>query len=177
MTKKRLFVAINLPEEVKKKIHETFIKLVPERGYKPVKQENLHLTLAFLGYLDESQEKQVKEKLASVKQEKFSLRLQDLGHFHYRVIWLGATEGSKQAQELFEKVKQALSLEEERFSSHITLVRIRHPNKKEARQLMEKLSQKKFDETIEVSSFELMESVLSREGPTYSMLRKYPLEK
>ena len=52
---KRLFVAIDIPKELKEKINSELIQPLGE--VKKVQKENLHITLAFIGDASESNEK------------------------------------------------------------------------------------------------------------------------
>jgi 2'-5' RNA ligase len=173
--KKRLFIALNLPEKVKKQIFETYSQHIPQEGYKVVPQANLHLTLAFLGYLEEKKEESLKKKLAEIKLPAFDLKLTDLGQFNNRVIWVGATEGEESAKQLFQTIKEKIGLEEDRFHCHFTIARVKHPNKKEVAELMSKLKQKEFTARITIKSFELMESKLKRPAPEYLTVKSFSL--
>ena len=51
---KRIFIAINLPEEIKNQLVVSQKKW-PTLPIRWIKKENIHITLAFLGYLDEAQ--------------------------------------------------------------------------------------------------------------------------
>ena len=59
------------------------------------------------------------------------------------------------------------------FSSHVTIARVRR--KIDAKDFLEKHKDDNFGE-LTVSEFLLMQSELSREGPTYTILKKFPLE-
>ena len=49
--KKRLFFAVNLPEQVKKQLAEKMLPQIPKEQWRKVLPENLHITMHFLGYL------------------------------------------------------------------------------------------------------------------------------
>jgi len=67
---KRCFIAINFDEEIKNKIVE-IQKQLPEFLGKKTEIENLHLTLKFLGEIDDDKIKIVQEKLREIKFKKF----------------------------------------------------------------------------------------------------------
>ena len=52
--KHRIFIAINLPEDIRKKLSE-FPAKWPELPVRWTKKENIHITLVFLGYLSEEE--------------------------------------------------------------------------------------------------------------------------
>lgn len=79
--KKRLFIAINLPDNIKSDLTvwlKDFIRHNQNQPIKWVKPEGLHLTLHFLGYLDEEKEKQVREMLRQIAGQKTIRQLADL---------------------------------------------------------------------------------------------------
>lgn len=83
--KKRIFIAINLPEEVK----NTLGKIRGDIGRtKWVPKRNLHLTLRFVGGMDADQLKALEEKLSTIQLPGFNLTLQHLGHFNKHVFWV-----------------------------------------------------------------------------------------
>ena len=57
---KRIFIAVNFPDELKKEIFESISSELPKDECKIVAEANLHITLKFLGYLNE-------EKIAEIK--------------------------------------------------------------------------------------------------------------
>jgi len=184
----RIFIAINLPEEIKRELGK-FQSQWPELPVRWVKPENLHITLAFLGYLSDEElfnVCKIAKELAS-KRQPFSITLKKICYGPPkkppRMVWV---EGGK-SKELFnlksdlekslissENIK--FTPEERSFSPHITLGRIRQW---EFRQI-EPEERPRVDEDIslgfEVSSIEVMESNLKREGPEYTVLESAPLK-
>jgi 2'-5' RNA ligase len=126
----RLFVAIDLPDEVKKRIAAISGNLP---GARWVPGEQLHLTLRFIGDVDVATFKAVKTALTQVSTQPFSLQLRGVGHFppgkQPRVLWVGMEE-SRPLLELQERVEAALitagiAPDERRFSPHITIARLK----------------------------------------------------
>lgn len=162
----RLFVAVPVPGELKEKA-ASLSKELEQDAIKPVKAENMHATLRFIGEV-EGKEK-IEEKLRSVQFSEFKCTLKGAGVFpnenYVRVVWAGIESGGK-LEELAKQVQDALkgSPGDNRFSAHLTIARVR-----------KKISLKEFlgkhrDEelgTFTVSQFELIESVLGPEGPSY----------
>ena len=86
----RLFVAIDLPEPVK----DDLLKLAPSfEGARWVGGPELHLTLRFLGEVDEAGCSRLAAALCGVRFAAFPLALSDVGHFppggRARVLWVG----------------------------------------------------------------------------------------
>jgi 2'-5' RNA ligase len=188
--RRRIFIAINLPEEIKEEF-ERFKKRFSGLPAKWVKKENLHLTLAFLGYVKEENLSKIIETTKNVasKQAPFSLKIIKISYgppkiFPPKMVW-AIGEESENLKKLQENLKNALlkmkipQLEEEErgFIPHITLSRIR---KWEFKQ-MEPEERPEIDEDLnfsfEVKSIEIMESHLKRGGAEYTVLESVPLSK
>ncbi|MCD6550505.1 RNA 2',3'-cyclic phosphodiesterase [bacterium] len=185
--KKRIFIAINLPDEVKQKLLD-FQKKWSELPVRWVKKENLHLTLNFLGYIFEKDLNAITKSVEEISQrhQPFFIELDkiDFGARYKnipRLIWV---EG-KRSQELISLKKdldQALHKsinfipETRDFLPHITLARLRkwdwqriEPD--ERPEICEYISEK-----FEVKSIEIMESRLKRGGAQYSILKSFQLK-
>ncbi|MBA7640487.1 RNA 2',3'-cyclic phosphodiesterase [subsurface metagenome] len=160
----RIFIAINLPENVKKELVNYQSKW-PELPVRWTGKDNLHITLEFLGYLtDEELLKACQDtKTLASKHEPFLITLNKICYGPPkkppRMIWV-----------VGEKV------EELNFSPHITLGRM---NAWEFRKI-EPEERPQVDEDInlsfEVNSIEVMESVLKRTGPTYNVIESCQLK-
>ncbi|MCD6433988.1 MAG: RNA 2',3'-cyclic phosphodiesterase [Candidatus Diapherotrites archaeon] len=167
---KRVFFAVNLPLELKKKILETFLEKLPEE-LNIVKAINLHITLYFLGYWPEEAIAEARDKLADFNFPRFEVKISKIGHFSSRVLWLGITKGSSELIALHSKLCKVLDLPfDNRFHPHITLARNRSLNYKRFREIVDELSKIKFEERFSVKSFELMESKLRSSGAEYKQL-------
>jgi len=162
---------------------------LPARWVKP---ENLHITLAFLGYVKDEDIPKIIEitKNVASKHNPFSIKIVKITYgppkvSPPRMIW-AIGEKNESLWKLQENLKNALmemkipQLEEEEgrgFIPHITLARIR---KLEFRQ-MEPEERPEIDEDVnfsfEVKSIEIMESHLKRGGAEYTLLESFPLAK
>jgi len=185
----RLFVAINFPEKVKKRIGLLIKELrkFPSDA-KWVDDTNLHLTVQFLGNVPEAQIPAVVEALnCSVAGiNPFGLELGGVGVFQSierpRVFWMGVSGETAVLSRLHRQVQEGFSRlgfepERRRFSPHLTLARLRSPVGFSA--LLERAEKivggyGKFD-SVNVTSIELMLSELSSQGPKYFVLSRAPL--
>lgn len=186
--RRRIFIAVNLPESIKKEL-SSFQEKWPELPARWTKKENLHITLTFLGYLNDEELVEVCQiaKEAAEKHRSFYIRLNKIIYGppkqSPRMIWAEG-EKSKELGSLQKYLESALqenpeklSKEEERGSSpHITLARLRQW---EFRRI-ESEEKPKINEDInlnfEVKSIEVMESRLKRGGPEYIILESCPLK-
>ena len=121
----RLFVAIELSEDMKKTIGGTLHALKQQgvRGrYVPL--QNLHVTLAFIGETDRPDA--VREALRGVSFKPFKLALSDMGTFG-DLLWVGM-KGNQAFSGAAKAVRDALdeagiSFDKKKFSPHITVIR------------------------------------------------------
>lgn len=187
----RVFIAINLPENIKKKLTDYQLKW-PELPCRWTKKENLHITLAFLGYLTDEELLEILKitKEVVLRHEPFFINLNKILYGPPkqppRMIWIEG-EGSKELGKLQKNLENALSsaqtlakadIEQEArpYTSHITMGRLKQW---EFRQIeIEERPEVNEDVSFnfEVKSIEIMESRLKRGGPDYSILESCPLK-
>ena len=183
MEKTRAFICIEFPSEIVKEVARVQ-ELLETRKFtgKLTELENLHLTLKFLGEVDERKLKAVKKKLQEIRLEKFDARLGEAGTFSYRkkprIVWIKIL--GKGMIELQQQVDEVLSeigfKKEERFMSHLTIARVKFvKDKKGFVDYVKNLGVKglKFG----VGEFKLMESELRPVGPVYTEIEEYMLKK
>ncbi len=127
----RLFVAIDLPALVQEDLAAMFCGLPGARWTAP---EQLHLTVRFIGEVDSSRFRDIREALGTVHSHPFSLHLEGLGFFpprgQPRVLWAGVGK-SEQLLQLYRRleatlVRAGLEPEGRKFAPHITLARLRN---------------------------------------------------
>jgi 2'-5' RNA ligase len=185
----RVFIAINLPEDIKKKLTDYQSKW-SELPCRWTKKDNLHITPIFIGYVSDEELMEICKIVKEVasRNSSFSVNLTKICYGPPkkppRMVWV---TGEKSPEFVFLKEdleKSLLNLEgahfspEKRvFSPHITLGRIRTW---EFRQI-EPEERPEVNEDIsfsfEVNSIEVMESQLKRGGAEYTILESVPLSK
>jgi len=179
----RLFIALDIPEEVKRKVEEIQGKLKKaEADVKWVEPQNLHFTLKFLG---EVPEERVEEVKAAVKRaisgfSPFKLELKGVGYFgsksFLRVIWISGK--SQEAVKLMERLEEELKSfrpEEREKNLHLTLGRVRSGRgREELLKAISDLSETELGE-FEVREVKLKESRLSPKGPQYRDIAVFSL--
>ena len=184
---KRIFIAVNLPENIKKELL-LYQEKWPDLPIKWVKPDNLHITLVFLGSVKDQEileiDKAVKEIAA--RHQPFSINLNRICYappkkIPPRMIW---AEGQKveELANLKQDLEKSLidsginfSLENRDFRPHITLGRIKAWEWKK----IEPEERPEIDEEISlnfpVNSIEVMESQLKRGGAKYAILESVKL--
>ena len=121
----RLFVAIDLPEQVKEAV--TGIVHRGVAGARWVPPEQLHLTLRFIGDCDERTFQEIRGGLSALKSAPFPLTIRGIGHFpprgEPRVLWVGVEDSVElstlQAKIEREIVSAGIEADKRRFSPHI----------------------------------------------------------
>ena len=127
----RLFVAIDLPDDIRQSVADICRGLPGVRWLPP---EQLHLTLRFIGDADDAVNAAIRKGLATIASLPFPLALNGAGCFpsprRPRVLWVGLN-GGEPLMQLQQKVETVvvmaagLPAEERPFSPHITLARLK----------------------------------------------------
>ena len=183
----RAFIAVSLPDHVRESLGRLQQQLARSGADVAwVAPDRLHLTLKFLGEISDAQRPQIEAVAALIahRQPQFQANLSGVGAFPSltapRVVWVGIEEGKDQFIRMaagIEEEGQALGLrrEEHPFSAHLTLGRVRSPNGRPA--LVNALQNASWQPPAgwTVSTVTVYQSVLSSNGPTYSILAELPL--
>lgn len=183
----RIFIAINLPEEVKRQLLK-YQNYWPELPAKWTRPENLHITLEFLGDLTDQEIGEVCFLVKEISEnfKSFSIKLEKVlygpeNKFPPRMVWVRGAK-SKELADLKNNLQQNLlskirfKPDEKIFSPHITLARIsewqfKQMNPEEVPEIGEDV-----DIILPVESIEVMESELKRGGPQYTILEAHNLQ-
>lgn len=181
MTGIRCFVAVELPANMREEIGRLQGSFAMD-GLRLVKPELVHVTIKFLGDVQQERVGQVAGALGRVKAAQFPVRVKGMGAFPgraVRVLWLGL-DGD--FQELYRKVEQALSPlgyapEKRGFSPHVTLGRVASPGAEMNRELFSRIANFSSLDigSFTVDRFYLKKSTLTRGGPIYEDLAEFPL--
>ena len=186
----RVFIAINLPKNIRERI-SSYQKGIGHFPIKWVKEDSLHITLIFLGYLKDEEVARICEitREFTLRAEPFSIELNKIGYgpagkMPPRMIWLSGEKSQELANfraslenEIFSAFGKNYSEGgTKQFSPHITLGRIRQwewrrIDPDEMPQVEEEVSL-----DFEARSIEVMESHLKRGGSEYVILESCPLK-
>ena len=177
----RIFISIDIPNEIKEKVIE-IQKQLPEFKGKLTERENLHLTLKFLGEVDEEKIEEIKKRLKDIKLNKFETEINSIGFFYNVkskfypskfIIWLHMSN----CEELQKKIDNqlfGLFEPEKRFMGHLTIARIK--TIKDKKKFLEEINKIKIPSIkFEIKSFKLKKSILTERGPMYETLEEYNL--
>jgi len=187
----RAFIAIELPSQIKASLSQLQDTLKKSRSatVKWVDTEGIHLTLKFLGNVDEGEipaiDKALSEAVRGVAP--FYLELADPGVFPSfqapRVVWVGVGGEIELLRTLHNSIDRVLTPlgftpEKRAFSPHLTLGRVRdEASSAERHRLGDTVASLKTGErsSFKVDSLSLMRSRLTREGAIYSRLASFVL--
>lgn len=192
MIKRRIFIAINLPEKIKKRLKE-YREQHPGLPVRWTKIPSLHLTLVFIGYVDNEQmleackiTREVAEKtepffinFKRIVTGPIALRQAQGKAIEPRMIWLEGEVNEELAQ-LKNRLEKALlagnaglqKLETRAFSPHLTLARVKADPEAQLKAADVEVS---FSAQLDVKSIEVMESDLKFDGAEYATLEECPL--
>lgn len=173
----RLFIALDLPLETR-----TALGALQDRlpaGLRPVPEENLHLTMAFLGDQPDQVIEALHEGLETLRAPRLKLSLGGIavyGGHRGQVLALEA-EGEAPLHELHDRIRARIrgagvQVERRRFRPHVTLARM--PGHADPGPALATLAAAHIP-PFTVSSFGLYQSTLHEDGAIYEALATYPL--
>jgi len=184
----RSFLAFELPPEIREKIGEVSIELqkltLPVRW---VKVTNIHLTIIFLGYVDEDKIDDIKDKVNLVVQRFsiFKTRLNGIGVFPHwrrpRVIWIGLGGEIERLSTLREELQTELKVlgfkpEKRPFAPHLTIGRFKGlvDRDEELKSILDRYHDLSGDLQY-LNELVLIKSDLKPDGPVYTKMASWPL--
>ena len=185
----RAFIAVHIPEDVRAAINDAQARLKRAPvGVKVswTKIDNLHLTLQFLGYVEEPVIDKIKSALQVVaaRHQPFELSVHGAGAFpnenRPRVIWVGCHDGGGELKALANAVQTAMQPlgfepEHREFSAHLTLGRVKVPRPDGAlTKALDSIKNEAFG-MLRVEAIHLFESQLHPDGSIYTKLSSHAL--
>ncbi|MBI1214698.1 MAG: RNA 2',3'-cyclic phosphodiesterase [Alphaproteobacteria bacterium] len=175
----RLFTGLSLPPEISAQLH-LLQGGVP--GARWTAEGNYHITLTFIGEVDENLGEDIDEALSAVKVPPFSLSLTGAGVFQQgdepKVLWMGVGHDEtlfrlkEKTDRVFEKYR--IPFAARKYTPHVTLARLKKPEEEKLAEFL--AAHGSFStESFEVKNFLLYESRSTADGPVYDPLRSYAL--
>ena len=174
----RLFVGLKIPYDI---CDELLLLCSGLENARWVKKENFHITLQFIGPVQESYIDDLIQCLSVVSFSQFSLTLNGINFFEssgiIRSIWVGVREKEK-LKKLASKVsmsvtKTGIKFRRRKFTPHVSIARLagkpspRFQNYIEGNALFRSRS-------FPVKNFTLFESILKPDGPIYLINSTFP---
>jgi len=180
VTMRRLFAAIRPPRPIRQRL---LAAMGGVRGARWLDEDQLHLTLRFIGEVDRHVAGDVHAALGAVHHPVFEIALSGIGAFERRgqptTIWAGVTP-HEPLKALHKKIDQAClraGVEPDRraYMPHITLARLGRGGGPVQARIED--SGALTGERFAVDEFRLYESELGAHGPIYSLVASYPLKR
>jgi 2'-5' RNA ligase len=182
----RTFFAIDTPQQVKEKIEE--LQTIFREARADVKwesREKIHITLKFLGDVEENVLSAMSEKLSDAlsSHKQFRLVYQKVGCFPNlkkpRIVWIGCENpdgGMVKVKEVVEQitVPYGFPTEARPFHPHLTIGRVK--GEFHLKDLAAKIETVTFEPSeATVTEVLIMKSDLKPTGSVYTVLRRIPL--
>jgi 2'-5' RNA ligase len=174
----RLFVAIRPPAPIRARLLAVMGGI---SGARWQRDDQLHLTLRFIGEVDRHRARDIDAALAAVRRQPFEIALSGIGAFARRgrpdAVWAGVTPRAELAR-LHQKIDQALvrcglAPEGRAYMPHVTLARLNR-SAGPIGHLLDAASRLTSPPFV-VEAFGLFESALTPDGAVYSEIASYPL--
>lgn len=175
----RLFVGIEVPPELR----ESFVELNDPLGdgVRPTAAADLHLTVHFIGDVDDEAAVRLRESLGNVSASALELTLNGVGSFEGRskqkILWIGV-DRTPALLELRSRIGDAIeaegiSLDTRSFNPHVTIARLNRSGFEFAEPFV--AAHKSFQRTVDVDRFALFR--VHNDVPTnrYEPWRTYDL--
>lgn len=187
----RLFVAVRIDPHVTRTIagfsdalKQQVTRHAPAARITWVSEDHLHITVRFVGHVDDAQGIQIRDALkSSIQVRPFELLVSGAGafppHGKPRVLWTGITQGREALADLEHEVSARLAScgvdrDDRPYSPHITLARVREPAGLRTAALFEGMAAQPFG-GWRVDAITLFESRPSPRGHQYVSLQTTPL--
>ncbi len=173
----RLFIAIRLPQPV---IDRLFDLMEGVENARWQSDEQLHLTLRFIGEVDRPQAEDLAQAISAIQFAPFDLQISGVGHFEKKgkihAIWAGVEENTAltalQARVEHACQSAGLAAETRKFTPHVTVARL-NQSAGDVHHWLNAHPQFSCP-TFTVQHFFLCESHLSNNGSIYQYIARFP---
>jgi len=175
----RLFTAIDIPAAIQERLHRLGRQV---HGARAVPAHQLHLTLSFIGEVEDHRLQPIQQALAAIAAPPFAIVLQGIGCFPprgpARIIWAGV-----QPQPLLHRLHSLMKTalvpcgivsEERSYSPHITIARLKNRGSPFDRSFLYRHTAFTTEDIL-VPGFVLYSSQLTAQGAIHTVVRRYPL--
>jgi 2'-5' RNA ligase len=185
MTTSRLFIALEIPEEIRDRIISIRDSVYGEGGQvKWEPKEKLHITLKFLGDTDITIIEGIRSFLAETiaKHSAMELEFNKFGMFYREakpsILWLGMNKNVA-LKELFLELEKGLSafgfnMEKRDFKPHLTILRIK--GKEDTNKLNKLVAEPETGLKFKGEKITLFKSTLLSSGSVYEAVENYFLK-
>ncbi len=178
----RTFIAVEVPEEIREKIYSVSKDFL-SNGVSVESKEKLHITLHFLGEVNEQKVDQLGKGLReTIKAKQFEISMCGLGYFEpkmLRVIFAKVIKGEEELESLHNQMlgfllKEGFNVKKE-YVPHVTIARVRSP--RESQRLIQLINQNATKDfgSFTATSIKLKSSKQTQKGHVYEDLLEFDL--
>jgi 2'-5' RNA ligase len=174
----RAFVCVEIPERVKEEI-EKCTKSLDRSELRPVRREQLHVTVFFFAGISENQIESIKKAMDSIDTEEFEISIKGIDAFGARqpnVLFANVNDNGNLLKiygRLKERIEVAgIRIEERPYTPHLTIARVKERDRMVVREISDIISKNKetLFGTFKCETIKLKKSMLTNEGPIYEEL-------
>jgi len=177
----RAFIAVEIenPQTLSKILKFRDEVAVSGADVKPVEDENIHLTIRFLGEISEYTLREIQNILSTIKMQPIYMHIRGVGAFpdivRPRVVWVGIVKGFNELKTIRDYIDRGIAerrlvevhRDQHEFSPHITVARVRSGRGLKALiDVINRYADHDFGETV-VTKIVLKQSILTPRGPIY----------
>jgi 2'-5' RNA ligase len=178
----RAFIAVKLPELIMEEIAQFIGECRKHQtdGINYVPAANIHITLKFLGDIEDDDSTSISEELAKLDWKPTRIKTEGMGGFPglaaARVLWIGLKSNPElvEIQSRIEEICREFGIppEEKSFKPHLTIARIKGGISPKLLSFFKQNPRKTFGGFIP-DGFHLFQSKLSPSGPAYKVIRSF----
>lgn len=175
--KQRSFIAVDIPPEISKRL-ATLAAGMRCSAVKPVRQDQMHITLLFLGDLDKNLIEGVSKAISRIDMRQFDVVINGIGVLGARspsVVYARVLGGGSELSTVSAALKESVSAlgiktDDRRFLPHATIARVKNPSREDADYINGFAASHSEDSLggFVCSEIKLEGSSLSSKGPVYS---------
>ena len=177
----RTFFCYELSDESRERMQKVSEQIDEVAYIKWVSPENLHITVKFLGEIEQGQIPEIRDAAQGAIEgsKRFKIDIDKFGCFpdpsFPKVLWLGSSNPPRRIFKINEGLEENLAQhgferEKRDYIPHVTLGRTKENDNKKIKKLGKQLCQFRFSENLteSIKKLTLMESELRRSGPIYN---------
>jgi 2'-5' RNA ligase len=179
----RSFIAFDIGEENVLRNFSSAQNMLAETGasLRLVRPENIHITVRFLGDISPRQVDEIHSEMEKIGFAPFDVEIKGLGAFpnlrRISVIWAGMRRGANELRQIFYQLEPGLQRlgfkpDAKGFSPHLTIARVKtNRHKTDLVRRIDELEDYEFG-FVRAECLRLKRSILTPQGPIYSVLRE-----
>tara|TARA_B100001123_G_scaffold396388_1_gene478717 strand:- start:936 stop:1481 length:546 start_codon:yes stop_codon:yes gene_type:complete len=176
---KRLFIALTIPTDISADLKRIQHGI---RGATWVTPHNFHLTLCFIGTVNNGITEEIIEALENIRVARFFLQLCGVNHFsrkgEIRSLWVGVLSNSTltllQKKIVTTLIRSDFPFDKREFRPHVTLAKLKNASVDDIA-FYEKSNNLFSTRVFTINAFTIFESIIKGGGPIYIPIAEIPM--